>query len=60
MPAIGVRTPLALSTADRVNAPLTGIDRKHEPNILHTPSVIISCVASTVDPVTEQKKKKLD
>lgn len=42
-----VCTPLALLTAVRVNDPVVGIDSTNEPIILHTPSAIISCVAST-------------
>lgn len=47
MPAIGVRTPLALTTADLVKAPVVGIDWTQEPIILHMERVSISCVAST-------------
>lgn len=55
MPPIGVRTPLALFTAVRVNEPVDGIDWTNEPNILHRPSANISCVASTVFPLAENK-----
>lgn len=42
MPAIGVLTPLALLTADRVNAPQIGMDLTQEPIKLQRPSVSIS------------------
>lgn len=54
MPPIGVRTPLALFTAVRVNEPVDGMDWTNEPNILHRPSANISCVASTVFPLAEK------
>lgn len=50
-PAIGVLTPDACDTAERVNAPHVGIDLQQEPIMLHRPSVIISCDASTAIPV---------
>lgn len=50
MPAIGVRTPLAEITALLVNAPAAGIDDTKLPNMLHKPSVNISCVAFTLLP----------
>jgi hypothetical protein len=37
-----VRTPLALATADLVNAPQVGIEHAKEPNILHMDRVSIS------------------
>lgn len=56
-PAIGVLTPLALLTAERVNAPQTGIDLKKDPTTLHKPSVIISWLASTVSPFAFGRKE---
>lgn len=53
MPPNGVRTPLASLIAVRVNDPVTGIDRTHDPNILQHPIAIISCVASTVFPLAK-------
>lgn len=54
MPPNVVRTPLALLIAVRVNDPVTGIDWKNDPTILHKPSANISCVASTVFPLAEK------
>ena len=53
IPAIGVRTPLAETTALLVNAPAVGIDETKLPNILHKPSVNISCVAFTLLPLAK-------
>lgn len=53
MLAIGVRTPLAEITALLVNAPAAGIDDTKLPNILHKPSVNISCVAFTLLPLAK-------
>lgn len=50
---MGVLAPLALLTALLVNAPHVGIERTHDPNILQTPRVSISWVASSDGPVTE-------
>lgn len=49
-PDIGVFTPLALLTADLVNAPQMGIDLTHDPIKLHRPNVNISWDASTALP----------
>lgn len=38
-----------------VKAPAVGIDLKNEPRTLHIPKAIISCVASTIFPVAENK-----
>ena len=53
MLAIGVRTPLAEITALLVNAPAAGIDDTKLPNMLHKPSVNISCVAFTLLPLAK-------
>lgn len=45
-PPYGVRTPLALLTAVRVNEPVTGIECINEPKMLQNPRAINSWVAS--------------
>lgn len=42
IPAIGVLTPLAFDTAERVNAPQVGMELKNDPKILHNPIANIS------------------
>jgi hypothetical protein len=49
-----VRTPLLLATADLVKAPQLGIAWMNEPKMLHSPKVIISCVASTITPLANK------
>lgn len=58
MPPNVVCTPDALLTAVRVNDPVTGIDWKNEPKMLHRPSASISWVASTVLPLAENKDQR--
>lgn len=55
MPPNGVRTPLALLTAVRVNEPVTGIARTNEPNMLQHPNAISSWVASMERPFARDK-----
>lgn len=57
MPDIGVATPLACDTADRVNAPHVGMDLKNEPRKFAKPRAIISCDASTILPEAVGDKK---
>lgn len=45
-----MRTPEECATAERVKAPQVGIARKNEPATFTSPSVTISCVASTRPP----------
>jgi hypothetical protein len=52
---MGVLAPLAMLTALLVKAPHVGMEQKHDPNILQTPRVSISWVASNDGPVAEQK-----
>lgn len=52
MPAMGVRTPDAWLTAERVKAPQVGMALKKEPAKLHRPSVNISCEASSLPSLT--------
>jgi hypothetical protein len=52
---MGVLAPLALLTAPLVKAPHVGIEQTHDPNILQTPRVSISWVASNDGPVAEQE-----
>lgn len=49
-PFKGVRTPLALFTADLENAPVVGRACTNEPKMLQKPRAIISCEASTIVP----------
>jgi hypothetical protein len=53
---MGVLAPLALLTTLLENAPHVGIEHTHDPNILQTPRVSISWVASNVGPVAEQNE----
>lgn len=48
---MGERTPLALLTAERENAPATGMERAKLLIMLHKPSAIISWEASTLAPL---------
>lgn len=52
---MGVLAPLALLTALLVKAPHVGMEETHDPNILQTPRVSISWVASNDGPVAGQK-----
>jgi len=54
-PPIGVLTPDALFTAVLVNEPVFGNDWNIEPRMLLNPRAIISCVASIVFPLAENK-----
>lgn len=56
MPAMGVRTPEAWLTAERVKAPHVGMALKKEPAMLHKPNVSISCEASKLPSLTEKSK----
>lgn len=60
IPLSVVRTPLALFTAVRVIDPVTGIDCKNDPNMLHMPNANISCVASIVFPLAIRKNAKAE
>lgn len=55
-PPRGVRTPLALLTAEREKDPATGIERAKLPSMLHRPRAIISWEASTTLPPAEMKR----
>lgn len=50
MPPNVVLTPLALLTAPRERAPVTGIDFTNDETMLHIPKANISCVASMLLP----------
>lgn len=57
MPAMGVLTPLAWLTAERVKAPQVGMALKNEPAKLHRPKVNISCEAFNWSFLTTNEKQ---